>query len=207
MTLSLHRRQPCRHGPSLHQPASSLLHLQKAEKRLKAETPLYKNIKAVSCRRTPTLFSVWVWKKDGDGGERGTANAMSCHHLFTASQLQELEVQALMFNCFSLGLPVPSHLLVSFGRSTRKRDSEGFFPRHPPPVGWGCFKLGSRGRHRISEPGRCRRTDGKMEVFKRSLPWFQVLCKASPQRKEPSEEDYGASSASSSSGNQRLRRA
>ncbi|KAG0487376.1 hypothetical protein HPP92_009471 [Vanilla planifolia] len=51
---------------------------------------------------------------------------MSCHHLFTASQLQELEVQALMFNCFSLGLPVPSHLLVSFGRSTR-RETRGFF--------------------------------------------------------------------------------
>ncbi|KAG0485606.1 hypothetical protein HPP92_009685 [Vanilla planifolia] len=85
---------------------------------------------------------------------------MSCHHLFTRISAAGARGAGPHVQLLLLGLPVPSHLLVSFGRSTRKRDSEGFFPRHPP-LGWGCFKLGSRGKAQDLEPGRCRRTDGK----------------------------------------------
>lgn len=36
---------------------------------------------------------------------------------FTISQLQELELQALIFNYMALGIPIPSHLIFPFRRS------------------------------------------------------------------------------------------
>ncbi|KAG0487373.1 hypothetical protein HPP92_009468 [Vanilla planifolia] len=228
MTLSLHRRPPVVMGHLLHQPASSPPPPPKAEKRLKAETPLYKSIKAVSCRRTPTLFSdLGLEKKTVTEEKEAPPTPCPATTCSPASQLQELEVQALMFNCFSWVCPF--HRISSCpseeapGRETRRDSSLAILLVSPLPLflvfvgslmcpvcgsGLGLLQAGFEGEGTGSRTGAVQE-DGReeMEVFKRSLPWFQVLCKASPQRKEPSEEDYGASSASSSSGNQRLRRA
>ncbi|XP_077236333.1 growth-regulating factor 1-like [Tasmannia lanceolata] len=77
--------------------------------------------------------------------------------LFTASQYQELEHQALIFKYMISGMPIPPELLYPF-----RRNMEPITPRLFPhqPFGRGCFEMGY-GRKVDPEPGRCRRTDGK----------------------------------------------
>ncbi|KAL0906880.1 hypothetical protein M5K25_025410 [Dendrobium thyrsiflorum] len=94
------------------------------------------------------------------GRRNGNVITGKSFYPFTPSQWQELEEQAIIFNCMSVGLPIPTHLLLSLRRSRYSQPKRGFFPPYSP-LGWGCFQLGSSGRAEDPEPGRCRRTDGK----------------------------------------------
>ncbi|XP_031503184.1 growth-regulating factor 4-like [Nymphaea colorata] len=76
---------------------------------------------------------------------------MNNRGLFTPSQWQELEHQALIFKYLMAGIPVPPDLLLPIRKSLEAR----IF--HHPAMGWGPFY----GKKLDPEPGRCRRTDGK----------------------------------------------
>ncbi|XP_020584727.1 growth-regulating factor 1-like [Phalaenopsis equestris] len=94
------------------------------------------------------------------GWRNGNVMTGKSVHPFSPSQWQELEEQAIIFNCMSLGMPIPTHLLLHLRRNRYSQPKLGFFPPYSP-LGWGCFQLGSSGRAEDPEPGRCRRTDGK----------------------------------------------
>ncbi|KAL9376609.1 hypothetical protein Peur_030729 [Populus x canadensis] len=78
---------------------------------------------------------------------------------FTASQWQELEHQALIYKYMVSGIPIPPDLLFTIKRSVCL-DSSKLFPHQHPHFAWSCFQMGL-GRKTDTEPGRCRRTDGK----------------------------------------------
>uniref|UniRef100_A0A0E0L935 Growth-regulating factor n=1 Tax=Oryza punctata TaxID=4537 RepID=A0A0E0L935_ORYPU len=87
--------------------------------------------------------------------------------LFTATQWQELEHQALIYKYMAAGAPVPPDLLLHLRhRAAAAGDvdtvpSLAFPPHH---LGWGCYGAAAAqyGRRvEDPEPGRCRRTDGK----------------------------------------------
>ncbi|CAA3022237.1 growth-regulating factor 1-like [Olea europaea subsp. europaea] len=81
---------------------------------------------------------------------------------FTATQWQELELQALVFKYMISGMPIPPDLLFTIRTSLDSSISSAKFLLHQVPqhVGWNSFHLGF-GRKVDPEPGRCRRTDGK----------------------------------------------
>ncbi|WVZ82067.1 hypothetical protein U9M48_029374 [Paspalum notatum var. saurae] len=89
--------------------------------------------------------------------------------LFTASQWQELEHQALIYKYMASGAPVPHDLVLPLRLATGVDTAPSLaFPPHPSPsLGyWGCYgaaagpQFGAR-KAEDPEPGRCRRTDGK----------------------------------------------
>ncbi|KAL4339907.1 hypothetical protein GQ457_08G003330 [Hibiscus cannabinus] len=84
-------------------------------------------------------------------------------HPFTATQWEELQIQALIFKYMVSGIPIPPDLIFTVERSFLQ-DHPSFPPRLFPyqpqaqHAGWNCF----RGRKLVDpEIGRCRRTDGK----------------------------------------------
>ncbi|KAL1204615.1 Growth-regulating factor 6 [Cardamine amara subsp. amara] len=90
---------------------------------------------------------------------------------FTESQWEELENQALVFKYLAAGVQVPPHLLFLIKRpflfssshsssSSSSSPSTFFSPTLSPHFGWNVYEMGM-GRKIDSEPGRCRRTDGK----------------------------------------------
>ncbi|CAL5046657.1 unnamed protein product [Urochloa decumbens] len=96
----------------------------------------------------------------GGGGRR----------LFTQSQWQELEHQALIYKYMASGAPVPHDLVLPLRLATGVDTAPSL--AFPPPqttatsptLGyWGCYGAGAQfGRKpEDPEPGRCRRTDGK----------------------------------------------
>ncbi|KAJ1258489.1 hypothetical protein BS78_10G079700 [Paspalum vaginatum] len=88
--------------------------------------------------------------------------------LFTASQWQELEHQALIYKYMASGAPVPHDLVLPLRLATGvdTAPSLAFPPQPSPALGyWGCYgaagpQFGAR-KAEDPEPGRCRRTDGK----------------------------------------------
>ncbi|XP_057503621.1 growth-regulating factor 5-like [Actinidia eriantha] len=79
--------------------------------------------------------------------------------IFTASQWQELEQQALIFKYMASEVPIPPDLISTVRRSLEYSSTfSRFIPRQP--IGAGNFEMGL-GRKAYPEPGRCRRTDGK----------------------------------------------
>ncbi|XP_064936871.1 growth-regulating factor 1-like isoform X2 [Musa acuminata AAA Group] len=80
---------------------------------------------------------------------------------FTASQWQELELQALVFKYMVSGIPVPSDLILCIRRSLFMDHQALPFIPNPPTIGWGAYQLGDGRKPVDPEPGRCRRTDGK----------------------------------------------
>ncbi|XVF52761.1 hypothetical protein PTKIN_Ptkin05aG0044400 [Pterospermum kingtungense] len=82
---------------------------------------------------------------------------------FTVSQLQELQLQSLIYKYIEAGLPVPHHLLLPIWKSV----SGSLGGLHGSPYqlysGFlGCGALNLQYKNGIDpEPGRCRRTDGK----------------------------------------------
>ncbi|URE30035.1 hypothetical protein MUK42_36784 [Musa troglodytarum] len=80
---------------------------------------------------------------------------------FTASQWQELELQALVFKYMVSGIPVPSDLILCIRRSLFMDPQALPFIPSPPTIGWGAYQLGDGRKPVDPEPGRCRRTDGK----------------------------------------------
>ncbi|RLM55523.1 growth-regulating factor 2-like isoform X2 [Panicum miliaceum] len=92
----------------------------------------------------------------GGGGRR----------LFTASQWQELEHQALIYKYMASGAPVPHDLVLPLRLATAvdTAPSLAFPPQTSPSLGyWGCYGAGAPFGRKAEdpEPGRCRRTDGK----------------------------------------------
>ncbi|OEL37193.1 Growth-regulating factor 2 [Dichanthelium oligosanthes] len=92
----------------------------------------------------------------GGGGRR----------LFTASQWQELEHQALIYKYMASGSPVPHDLVLPLRLATGvdTAPSLAFPPQTTPSLGyWGCYGAGAQFGRKAEdpEPGRCRRTDGK----------------------------------------------
>ncbi|CAL5043970.1 unnamed protein product [Urochloa decumbens] len=97
----------------------------------------------------------------GGGGRR----------LFTQSQWQELEHQALIYKYMASGAPVPHDLVLPLRLATGVDTAPSL--AFPPPQAatttspalgyWGCYGGGAQfGRKpEDPEPGRCRRTDGK----------------------------------------------
>ncbi|XP_062178390.1 growth-regulating factor 2-like isoform X2 [Phragmites australis] len=93
--------------------------------------------------------------RGGGGGRR----------LFTASQWQELEHQALIYKYMASGAPVPHDLVLPLRLATGVDTAPSLaFPPQPPSLGyWGCYSAGAQFGRKAEdqEPGRCRRTDGK----------------------------------------------
>ncbi|XP_076940795.1 uncharacterized protein LOC143610108 [Bidens hawaiensis] len=93
-------------------------------------------------------------------------------NVFTASQWEELEQQALIYKYMVSGVPVPTDLILSVRRSLYTCSSPSSSLSHHPTLG-GVWEAGSSypynqlyqmsgyGRKIDLEPGRCRRTDGK----------------------------------------------
>ncbi|KAI9122809.1 hypothetical protein K1719_005698 [Acacia pycnantha] len=83
---------------------------------------------------------------------------------FTPSQWQELEHQALIFKYMASGIPIPPDLVFSIKRASLDSPLSSrllSLPSHQHlAVGWNCLEMGL-GRKIDTEPGRCRRTDGK----------------------------------------------
>ncbi|CAL9117451.1 unnamed protein product [Musa textilis] len=82
------------------------------------------------------------------------AAAMEGRPPFTASQLEELRVQVLIFKHILMGVPVPPELLLLVRRSLEAMAARLY---HHPAYGH-CSYFGKKFD---PEPGRCRRTDGK----------------------------------------------
>ncbi|KAJ8478246.1 hypothetical protein OPV22_021973 [Ensete ventricosum] len=80
--------------------------------------------------------------------------AMEGRPPFTASQLEELRVQVLIFKHILMGVPVPPELLLLVRRSLEAMAARLY---HHPAYGH-CSYFGKKFD---PEPGRCRRTDGK----------------------------------------------
>ncbi|GLT78312.1 hypothetical protein SLA2020_498520 [Shorea laevis] len=94
-------------------------------------------------------------------GYRQTMCLKTCG--FTVLQLQELQLQALIYKYMEAGLPVPHHLVLPIWRSfASSLDSShgGLYQLFPSFCGYGPLHLEYRNAL-DPEPGRCRRTDGK----------------------------------------------
>ncbi|KAK4265625.1 hypothetical protein QN277_026652 [Acacia crassicarpa] len=81
---------------------------------------------------------------------------------FTPSQWQELEHQALIFKYMASGIPIPPDLVFSIKRASLDSPLSSrllSLPSHQH-FGWNYLEMGL-GRKIDTEPGRCRRTDGK----------------------------------------------
>ncbi|XWS38466.1 hypothetical protein CRYUN_Cryun19dG0133700 [Craigia yunnanensis] len=94
-------------------------------------------------------------------GHRPTGLTKSCG--FTVFQLQELQLQSLIYKYMEAGLPVPHHLLLPIWKSVVS--SLGGLHGSPYQLysGFlGCGALHLESKNGLDpEPGRCRRTDGK----------------------------------------------
>ncbi|MBA0709789.1 hypothetical protein Golax_024810 [Gossypium laxum] len=82
---------------------------------------------------------------------------------FTVFQLQELQLQSLIYKYMEAGLPVPHHLLLPIWKSVA--GSLGGLHGSPYQLYYGflgCGPLQLGYKNGVDpEPGRCRRTDGK----------------------------------------------
>ncbi|KAL6959783.1 Growth-regulating factor 7, partial [Sarracenia purpurea var. burkii] len=124
-------------------------------------------------------------RADHDGGSGGlNAASPSMHGVFpgvrgpfTPSQWMELEHQALIYTFLTENVPIPSNLLLPIRKAL---DSAGFSsfsgePLGSSALGWGAFCLGFS-NNTDSEPGRCRRTDGKKWRCSRDAVADQKYC-------------------------------
>ncbi|CAN0906895.1 Growth-regulating factor 5 [Linum grandiflorum] len=92
-------------------------------------------------------------------GEEGNTRLLSSsdHPIFTSTQWQELEHQALIYKYMVSGVPIPPQLLFfTLNNQTLPSSSTLQYP-----IGWGGYFQVGNGRKADPEPGRCRRTDGK----------------------------------------------
>ncbi|KAK8520882.1 hypothetical protein V6N12_004808 [Hibiscus sabdariffa] len=127
----------------------------------------------------PNLGDSWNMESGGGGGgggsppiglglelgrgssQRQTGFTKSCG--FTVFQLQELQLQSLIYKYMEAGLPVPDHLLLPIWKSVA--GSLGGLHGSPYQLytGYlGCGSLHLEYKNGFDpEPGRCRRTDGK----------------------------------------------
>eukprot|EP00252_Welwitschia_mirabilis_P013937 TRINITY_DN3088_c0_g1_i3.p1 TRINITY_DN3088_c0_g1~~TRINITY_DN3088_c0_g1_i3.p1 ORF type:complete len:603 (-),score=61.55 TRINITY_DN3088_c0_g1_i3:625-2433(-) len=101
---------------------------------------------------------------------------------FTALQWQELEHQALIFKYILAQEPVPPELLIPIKRSLSSTD----FARHQSALlGWTSCQMRFATAKTDSEPGRCRRTDGKKWRCSRDAAPDQKYCERHMHRGRP----------------------
>ncbi|GFZ04299.1 growth-regulating factor 5 [Actinidia rufa] len=79
--------------------------------------------------------------------------------IFTTSQWQEFEQQALIFKYMVSGVPIPPDLISTVRRSLEYSSMSSRFIPHQP-IGWGSFEMGL-GRKADPEPGRGRNRSRK----------------------------------------------
>ncbi|KAD4584713.1 hypothetical protein E3N88_22314 [Mikania micrantha] len=100
-----------------------------------------------------------------------------CGGAFTSSQWMELEHQALIYKYMIVNAPVPLNLLIPIRRAVESTEFSSFPAtnlRHTA-YGWGGFHLGLS-NSLDSEPGRCRRTDGKKWRCSRDAVAYHKYC-------------------------------
>ncbi|XP_061997416.1 growth-regulating factor 9 [Rosa rugosa] len=94
----------------------------------------------------------------GDGGDCEVVGKRRRSE-FTVAQLDELEHQRLVYKYIAAGLPAPFQLVLPIWKSVAAGFSNAaFYQQYPSFLGYGGFDYRSK---MDTEPGRCRRTDGK----------------------------------------------
>ncbi|KHG30026.1 RNA-directed RNA polymerase [Gossypium arboreum] len=114
---------------------------------------------------------------------RPTGFTKSCG--FTVFQLQELQLQSLIYKYMEAGLPVPNHLLLPLWKSV---------------ADLGCGPLHLEYKNGVDpEPGRCRRTDGKKwRCSKEAVPDHKYCERHMHRGRQRSRKLVEASQATSS---------
>ncbi|KAJ0755669.1 putative transcription factor interactor and regulator C3H-WRC/GRF family [Helianthus annuus] len=133
-------------------------------------------------------------------------------NVFTASQWEELEQQALIYKYMVSGVPVPTDLILSVRRSLYNTSASSLSNQHTSSLGiWEgssfpynqLYQIGGYGGRKIDlEPGRCRRTDGKKwrcskEAYPDSKYCERHMHRGRNRSRKPVE--FSSSSSSSSS--------
>ncbi|KAJ0895722.1 putative transcription factor interactor and regulator C3H-WRC/GRF family [Helianthus annuus] len=134
-------------------------------------------------------------------------------NVFTASQWEELEQQALIYKYMVSGVPVPTDLILSVRRSLYNTSASSLSNQHTSSLGiWEAgssfpynqlYQIGGYGGRKIDlEPGRCRRTDGKKwrcskEAYPDSKYCERHMHRGRNRSRKPVE--FSSSSSSSSS--------
>ncbi|KAK8482013.1 hypothetical protein V6N11_071040 [Hibiscus sabdariffa] len=169
----------------------------------------------------PNLGDSWNMESGGGGGgsppiglglelgrgssQRQTGFTKSCG--FTVFQLQELQLQSLIYKYMEAGLPVPDHLLLPIWKSVA--GSLGGLHGSPYQLytGYlGCGSLHLEYKNGFDpEPGRCRRTDGKKwRCSKEAVPDHKYCERHMHRGRQRSRKLVEAPSTSTSS-NSRIR--
>ncbi|XP_021286312.1 growth-regulating factor 10-like [Herrania umbratica] len=133
-------------------------------------------------------------------GHRPTGFSKSCG--FTVFQLQELQLQSLIYKYMEAGLPVPHHLLLPIWKSFA--GSVGGLHGNPYQLysGFlGCGPLQLEYKNGLDpEPGRCRRTDGKKwRCSKEAVPDHKYCERHMHRGRQRSRKLVEASQATTSS--------
>ncbi|KAL4348671.1 hypothetical protein GQ457_17G021380 [Hibiscus cannabinus] len=176
----------------------------------------------------PNLGDSWNMESGGGGGggggsppiglglelgrgssQRQTGFTKSCG--FTVFQLQELQLQSLIYKYMEAGLPVPDHLLLPIWKSVA--GSLGGLHGSPYQLytGYlGCGSLHLEYKNGFDpEPGRCRRTDGKKwRCSKEAVPdhkYCERHMHRGRQRSRKLVEAPSTSTSTSTSGSSRIR--
>ncbi|XP_017972253.1 PREDICTED: growth-regulating factor 10 [Theobroma cacao] len=131
---------------------------------------------------------------------RPTGFTKSCG--FTVFQLQELQLQSLIYKYMEAGLPVPHHLLLPIWKSFA--GSVGGLHGNPYQLysGFlGCGPLHLEYKNGLDpEPGRCRRTDGKKwRCSKEAVPDHKYCERHMHRGRQRSRKLVEASQATTSS--------
>ncbi|XP_021631388.1 growth-regulating factor 2 isoform X2 [Manihot esculenta] len=115
----------------------------------------------------------------GSGSLNVTGPSIVARGPFTLSQRMELEYQALIFKYLSANVPVPPALLLPL--KIKPIDTYpygspcGFY--RPASMGWSStLDVSCMGSPADTEPGRCRRTDGKKWRCSRDVVGDQKYC-------------------------------
>ncbi|XP_071932540.1 growth-regulating factor 9-like isoform X3 [Coffea arabica] len=138
-------------------------------------------------------------------GLRGVVKEEKDQLVFTAEQLQQLQLQVVIFRYILAGLPVPIDLVLPVWRSLAASlgsSKSGIYDQLPSFLGFTPRDFDYRSMM-DAEPGRCRRTDGKKWRCYRDVVPNQKYCERhmhrgcqrSRKHVETSEDDTKANSS------------
>lgn len=114
----------------------------------------------------------------GSSGLRGVVKEEKDQLVFTAEQLQQLQLQVVIFRYILAGLPVPIGLVLPVWRSLAASlgsSKSGIYDQLPSFLGFTPRDFDYRSMM-DAEPGRCRRTDGKKWRCYRDVVPNQKYC-------------------------------
>ncbi|XP_078440638.1 growth-regulating factor 12-like isoform X1 [Wolffia australiana] len=115
---------------------------------------------------------------------------------FTFMQLQELEDQILIFQHLACRVPVPFHLVLPIWKSVAGSSPLLHTLSFPSFMGFSSFDVGAV---MDSEPGRCRRTDGKKWRCAKPAVLNQKYCERHMHRGRPRSRKLSENLAGNSS--------